>query len=222
MKLITESYSQQVERLPQKGHHILAQFDQDSVIVYQAYRPTIGWFAAQHGYFGGEFSLNRMSWIKPNFLWMMYRSGWGQKDGQEVILAVRIARAAFENILAIAVPSSFSPDLYSSQKEWKMAIKSSVVRLQWDPDHDPLGKKLERRAIQLGLSAEVLERYSKEWIIDIEDISKFVCEQRHHISPPYDRLFVPQENIYPSVIRKSLQDSNCQQHKPQIYSQNLH
>jgi hypothetical protein len=38
------------------------------VVVYQAYRPEIGHFAAQHGYFGGSFSLDRMSWIKPNFL----------------------------------------------------------------------------------------------------------------------------------------------------------
>ncbi|WP_422570328.1 DUF4291 family protein, partial [Erwinia billingiae] len=29
-----------------------------------------------------------MTWIKPSFLWMMYRSGWGMKDpGQKRILA---------------------------------------------------------------------------------------------------------------------------------------
>jgi len=27
-----------------------------------------------------------MSWIKPNFLWMMYRCGWGTKEGQQVTL----------------------------------------------------------------------------------------------------------------------------------------
>jgi hypothetical protein len=71
--LITTTYSEQILRLPESGRHIIAQFDDEGVIVYQAYRPTIGNFAANHGYFGGEFSLNRMSWIKPNFLWMMYR-----------------------------------------------------------------------------------------------------------------------------------------------------
>jgi hypothetical protein len=27
-----------------------------------------------------------MSWIKPNFLWMMYCSGWGTKQRQRIIL----------------------------------------------------------------------------------------------------------------------------------------
>lgn len=74
--------------LATSGRHILAQVDEEAV-VYQAYRPEIGHFAAQHGYFGGRFSLRRMSWIKPNFLWMMFRSGWGTKEGQEVTLPLR-------------------------------------------------------------------------------------------------------------------------------------
>ena len=55
-------------RWPRDGRHVMAQYDADSVVVYQAYRPAIGQFAAAHGYFGGEFSLGRMSWVKPNFL----------------------------------------------------------------------------------------------------------------------------------------------------------
>ena len=66
------------------GRHVLAQYDAETVVVYQAYRPSIGAFAATHGYFGGGFSPSRMSWIKPNFLWMMYRCGWATKEGQEV------------------------------------------------------------------------------------------------------------------------------------------
>nr|WP_310426924.1 DUF4291 family protein [Chamaesiphon sp. VAR_48_metabat_135_sub] len=96
MRLITTSYIEKQTKLPKIGRHIVAQFDEEGVIVYQAYRPAIGNFAATHGYFGGDFSLTRMSWIKPNFLWMMYRSGWGQKEGQEVVLAVKIKRAAFQ------------------------------------------------------------------------------------------------------------------------------
>ena len=73
MNLQTTPYVVQQATWPAEGRHILAQYDGQSVIVYQAYRPSIGNFAAQHGYFGGEFSFTRMSWIKPNFLWMMYR-----------------------------------------------------------------------------------------------------------------------------------------------------
>ena len=83
MPLIAESYLEQEKVWPQEGRHILAQFDQETVIVYQAYRPTTGHFAAEHKSFGKDFSYSRMSWVKPNFLWMMYRSGWGTKENQE-------------------------------------------------------------------------------------------------------------------------------------------
>src|ERR671935_2864665 len=98
MKLMTEPYLAQVCRWPATGRHILAQYDDQTVVVYQAYRPEIGHFAAKNGYFGGEFSLSRMSWIKPNFLWMMYRCGWGAKVGQEVVLAIWLERPAFDTI----------------------------------------------------------------------------------------------------------------------------
>lgn len=84
MRLLTEPYLEQVQRWPTSGRHILAQFDADTVVVYQAYQPALGHFAAEHGYFGGGFSLDRMSWVKPNFLWMMFRCGWGTKENQEV------------------------------------------------------------------------------------------------------------------------------------------
>src|SRR5436853_5675051 len=137
MMLVTEPYAAQVARWPRAGRHILAQFTDDAVVVYQVYRPAIGHFAARHKFFGGAFSLNRMSWIKPNFLWMMDRSGWGTKEGQEVTLAVRLRRAGFDNILRQAVHSSYVPEIHASPENWKARLAESPVRLQWDPDHDP-------------------------------------------------------------------------------------
>ena len=202
MPLITTSYIEQKTKLPKIGRFILAQFDEEGVIVYQAYRPEIGHFAATHGYLGGEhFSLTRMSWIKPNFLWMMYRSGWGQKEGQEVVLAVKIRREAFDTILANAVWSTYNPDLYPTEKDWKRAVSNSNVRLQWDPDHSPTGGKLERKAIQLGLRGDVLGAYAREWIISIEDISEFVREQYQNLRD-YNQLIVPNETIYPVTDAK--------------------
>ena len=89
-----------------------------------------------------------MSWIKPNFLWMMYRSGWATKKGQEKILAVWITRAGFEEILSHA--------LTGRQEKLSEMDGRSQVRLQWDPDHDPHGVSQQRRAIQLGLRDEVM------------------------------------------------------------------
>ncbi len=196
--LETEPYTQQIKRWPQKGRVILAQFNENSIIVYQAYRPAIGNFAAENGYFGGPFKLTRMTWIKPNFLWMMYRCGWAIKEGQEVVLAIRLQRSAFDQILASAIHSSFNSDIYSTREEWKQAVDQSDVRLQWDPDHDPKGKKVERRAIQLGLRGDVITKYAREWILDIQDISGFVAQQRvHAMSGEYDRLLTPTEYVYP-------------------------
>ncbi len=198
MNIETEPYVHQTAIWPSDGRVILAQYDDESVVVYQAYCPEIGNFAAQHGYFGGDFKLSRMSWIKPNFLWMMYRSGWAAKEGQEVALAVRIKRFAFDEILRQAVYSSFNSSVYESREAWSSAIASSSVRLQWDPDHSPVGGKLERRAIQLGLRGDILEQYSREWIVDITDISEFVRKQRKYSTPShYDQLVIPRERIYP-------------------------
>src|SRR5262245_48279213 len=152
-------YLDQVRDWPQSGRHLLAQFDSDSIYVYQAYRPSIAEFAIKNQRFGGEFSFNRMSWIKPNFLWMMYRSGWATKEGQEHILAVRLRRIFFDELLSLVVPSSFGSRRFSSREEWQAAGTASEVRLQWDPDHDPSGKPLERRGVQLGLRGTMVRRY---------------------------------------------------------------
>lgn len=166
-------------------------------MVYQAYRPAIGRYAVEHQRFGGEFSWSRMSWIKTNFLWMMNRSGWGTKEGQEVTLAVRLRRSGFDEILRLAVHSSFVPELYASPEVWRARLEESDVRLQWDPDHDPGGKKENRRAIQLGLAGDLLLRYAQEWIVSIEDISDFVAEQRVNATTRgFENLVTPKEEVY--------------------------
>lgn len=198
MQLQTTSYLEQKASWVKTGRVILAQFDAESIVVYQAYRPSIGHFAAKNGYFGGDFKMSRMTWIKPNFLWMMYRSGWGTKPGQEVTLAIRIKRSAFDFILGHAVASSYDRQVYQSKQEWQKAVARSDVRLQWDPDHSPRGGKLQRRAIQLGLRGEVVVKYPKEWILDIEDISDFVAQQRENvIADNYANLLTPTEQVYP-------------------------
>jgi len=197
MNLVTEPYESQIARWPRVGQVVLAQYDDKSIVVYQAYSPAIGHFAAANGYFGGPFKMNRMTWIKPNFLWMMYRSGWGTKAGQEVTLAIRLHRAALDEILAAAVYSTFNPDVYASEAEWKGQVAQSDVRLQWDPDHDPKGNPLKRRAIQLGLRGQVVAKFVREWIVSIDDISDFVAEQRGNISSPDSgALLTPRETPF--------------------------
>ena len=198
MKLEYENYLQQRQRWPTEGRHIMAQFDEQSIVVYQAYRPDIGHYATEHQRFGGPWSFDRMSWIKPNFLWMMYRSGWGQKSGQEVVLAIRLRRDGFDRILEEAVHSSYVPEVYGERKQWKQRVVRSDVRLQWDPDHDPHGNKVGRRAIQLGLRRRVLADYANDWCLGIADISDQVREQRQRLLDGGPAaLQTPTERVYP-------------------------
>lgn len=219
INLVFEEYVSQRSRWPQEGRHILAQFDDETIVVYQAYNTAIGKFAARESYLGGAFKLARMSWIKPNFLWMMYRCGWASKPNQECVLAIRMKRHAFDSILREAVHSSFISEIYNDREEWKQRLSDSDVRLQWDPDHDPSGAKQTRRAIQLGLRGETLKSYAKDWIVDIQDISETVRELARQKSAG-QALLLPREDVYPvlddAVVRHlglspwPLQSVNCE------------
>jgi hypothetical protein len=119
-----------------------------------------------------------MTWIKTNFLWMMYRSGWASKRFQERILAIRLTRKGFEEILM-------------------KANGDGSVRLQWDPDHTPSGDKIsERRAIQLGLRGDAAEKFSREYVVSISDMTDFVREQAKHLSDCCESLMMPVETVY--------------------------
>jgi hypothetical protein len=74
------------------------------------------------------------------------------------------------------VHSSFDEEHYPTQEQWQEAQAISSVRLQWDPDHDPIGTKLERGAVQLGLRAEMLKAFSKAELLEV--IEKNSSEQR--------------------------------------------
>lgn len=197
MKLKLTPYANYEIALPQQGQHILGQMRGNNIVVYQAFNPEIANYAVKHQVFGGpNYSFGRMSWIKPNFLWMMYRAGWATKPNQERILAIEIGLDKFERILAEAVYSSYQADVYGTHEHWKLALEQSEVRLQWDPDHNPYGEKLQRRAIQLGMRGEILQSFGTEWIENITDITTFIKTQGELVkNKQLDQLEVPQEQV---------------------------
>ena len=198
MQLQTELYESAVRQWPQNGKHIIAQQTGDEIVVYQAYQPAIAAYAVAHQTFGGpDYSYNRMSWIKPNFLWMMYRCGWAGKEGQERVLAISMEKSHFITILSKAVLSSYKSKVHNDENAWKQELKTKDVRLQWDPDHDPYGKPLGRRAIQLGLKDEVLRNFGQHYIRLIEDITPFVKEQKQVLETSgIAELLVPIEHVF--------------------------
>src|SRR4051794_22748334 len=103
--------------MPQQ-REIRADFDRETIVIYQAYAPKIADAALAAQRFVPPFSFHRMTWIKPSFLWLMHRSNWGKKSGQESVLAVRVKRTGWEKALSLAVPTSFVPRVFESPSDW--------------------------------------------------------------------------------------------------------
>lgn len=115
-------------------------------------------------------------------------------------MAIKLSRQGFEEIISKAVPTNFNSFSPISREEWQEKLKSSEVRVQWDPDHNLLGEKIQRRAIQLGMKGDILKKYSDEYIISIEDITEFVNEQYELIKMnKLDQVMTPVEQIYDLV-----------------------
>lgn len=185
---------------------ILASYTDDTIRIYQAYNRYIAEEAVRLGTFGSHFGMHRMTWIKPSFLWMMYRCGWAEKDSnQECVLAIDLSRKGFDTILQNAVLSSFHEDVYGTLKHWEERRNTAQVICQWDPDRDAFGSPLPRRAIQLGLRGDMVQCYVHDWICGVTDITDQVRSLKLQRDAG-EMLQFPEEKEYPvsEEIRKIL------------------
>jgi hypothetical protein len=171
-----EPSSQRADQALRPIREIRAVFDDETVVVYQAFSPEIAEPALAAGRFVPPFKLSRMTWIKPSFLWMMYRSRWATKPGQERVLAITLSRVGFEWALANSVLSHHDPVVYSSPAEWSQRSKTAPVRVQWDPERSLQLEQLRYRTIQIGLAGEAARRYAHSWTLEIADITPLVHE----------------------------------------------
>jgi hypothetical protein len=185
--------------MPQE-HEIRADFDRDTIVLYQAYAPTIAEPALEAQRFVAPFSFQRMTWIKPSFLWLMHRSNWGQKRGQERVLAVRIKRSGWEKALSLAVLTSFAPGVFASAADWSKQFAAAHVHLQWDPERALRGASLPWSSIQVGLSRHIIREYVEDWVVRIEDATPRVRKIHALLqSGQADkaRRQLPPEHLYP-------------------------
>lgn len=157
---------------------IRAAYDASTIVVYQAYNDAIADAAVEQQRFVPPFSMNRMTWTKPSFLWLMERSGWGTKSNQERIFAVRIARSGWDRALSLGVLTSFTPGVHATINDWRRQFATAAVHVQWDPERSIHGKKLEHRAIQVGISRTLIDDYVSDWIKEIIDLSPLTKKLR--------------------------------------------
>jgi hypothetical protein len=202
----TEKYTEQQKRLPKEGQQIIGAMDAENIVVYQAFNSQIAAYAVANQKFrGNDYSFNRMSWIKPGFLWMMYRAGCATKENQERILKISFPLAHFKTILSQATFSSYKKEFYTSEEIWRAELEKTEVRLQWDPDHDPFGHKETRKAMQIGMKGEILKKFCTEWIVKMEDITDCVKEAFEKVKAKnIDELYVPVEDVI------ELEDANLE------------
>ncbi|MEU9187962.1 DUF4291 domain-containing protein [Streptomyces sp. NPDC048484] len=182
------------------SHQIRAAFDAKAITVYQAYSERIAAPVLQAGTFVTPFKRTRMTWIKPSFLWMVYRCGWATKPDQERVLAIDITREGFEWALAHACLSHFDSTRFPSEAAWQEALQTSPVRVQWDPERDLQLNSLPHRAIQVGLSGEAVDRYVDDWITSIRDVTPLVHEIHAAVvtgDSDTARSLLPAEQAYP-------------------------
>lgn len=178
---------------------IRAVFDRDTITIFQAYSPAIADAALKAQRFVSPFSFRRMTWIKPSFLWMMHRSNWGQKSGQDRTLAVQIKRTGWEKALSLAVLTAYEPTVYPSPEDWREQFQQAKVHLQWDPERSLRGASLPYYSIQVGLSRHIIQEYVENWVVAIKDYTPLVSKMYNLIhSGQADKAkrHLPTEKVY--------------------------
>ena len=182
---------------------IRATYTPTTITVYQAYPPEIANPALEKQKFVPPFSRLRMTWIKPSFLWMAYRSGWATKQRQERILAIEITREGFEWALrnsCLSHQDATTRDTTLDKEQWQQRLRASPVRIQWDPERDFQHRPLNHRAIQIGLGPEAVTRYVDEWIVFIVDVTNAMQQVKNRVDKgdfEAAQQLLPKEKAYP-------------------------
>jgi len=141
------------------------EWDEEGVFVYQAFNEHIANWALQHQEFGGpHFNPVRMTWVKPSFAWVLYRSGYSFKHNQTRILKVKLSHAALAELLG--------------QCQCRTGGGGSKGRVQWDPERDLMSgdgkaptEMLRYRAIQIGLKGSLSELYVRS-VLSIQNVTE--------------------------------------------------
>lgn len=155
-------------------------WDAQGVYVYQAYRDEIADWALEHQTFGGPaWKPTRMTWIKPSFAWMLYRSGYGFKPGQGRVLKIKLSHDTIAYLLSHCKLTDTNKDnkRMKAQHAATSKVHETPGRIQWDPERDLFQaegndprRMLRTRAIQIGLAGSLSEYYVNH-IISIEEVS---------------------------------------------------
>jgi len=164
----------------------------DCIVVYQAYNSTIANHAVKNQTFEhcSLFDMHRMTWIKPNYCWMMYRSEFATAHNQTNILALYIDRDYFETvILKNAICTMYYPELasyYGNEENWKKQAMKKKMKA-----HTQINKKKKKQQQELD-DGTIISQESTEEIPSEEDSSSsdyFIrCQWDPYHTPAFGNL----------------------------------
>lgn len=147
-----------------QARQIRALQDGDHITVYQAYNATIASAAVESQRLTASptFKLTRMTWVKPSWCWMMYRSGYSYKDDNQArILALRMKKT---NLIELLERSILAKNVDKETGE-------QIVRIQWDPERGPRLEQLGYRSIQIGIPRGLCDKWANNWVEEITDVT---------------------------------------------------
>mmetsp|Transcript_29751 Transcript_29751/g.83126 ORF Transcript_29751/g.83126 Transcript_29751/m.83126 type:complete len:228 (-) Transcript_29751:41-724(-) len=170
------------------------EWDDEGVYVYQAFNERIAEWAVKHQRFGGpDFLRDRMTWIKPSFAWVLYRSGYGSKHNQNRVLKVKVPHDVLAALL--------------ERCACRVGGGGTKGRVQWDPERDLYSadgkvprRMIRQRAIQIGIKQELSHQYVDS-TLSIQDVTPLAhaVQSAHRSKDPaaaLAALSLPNERPY--------------------------
>ena len=193
----------------ERTQEIRAVYDNHTITVFQAYNAAIAVPAIKNNRFESPFSFNRMTWIKPSYLWLMERSNWATKSNQEYILGIKIKREAWEKALGLCILTHPDEAVYSNGLDWELKFNEAEVHIQWDPERTIRGAKLNIRSIQVGIGRTLIEEFNAKWIEEIVDytaLTNKINQLRKSGKYKEAERLLPKERIYnlPASLEKQI------------------
>lgn len=177
---------------------IFANFDDEGVYLYQAFKPETVSVAVEKGTFGKGFGLDRITWIKPSFAWLLRRSKYASKNRMQAIAKIKVSHQSWLEILEQSIETHFNPNIFENEDIWQSSLNKSDVIHQWDPERDLDGRPLDRQAIQVGIRGEVIKKYVESYILKVEDVTDLAKEIGLVVKAKTNNFpEVPEEKYYP-------------------------
>ncbi|QDS73314.1 hypothetical protein FKW77_006056 [Venturia effusa] len=142
---------------------IRAVYDAEGIIVYQAFNAEIAKAAVETQRLDASpLYRTRMTWIKPSWCWMLYRSGYSYKDAnQSNTLAIKVSHEGFKHLLSI---SKLDGGRANPLDMVRLGIPSNLIR-RWIDEWIVGIEDVTERARELRRVLDEEERIEREELV---------------------------------------------------------